>query len=139
MVADRKVLVVEDDDSLRPALERLLHAAGFQVAAYASAEALLANGAAEGAACVVSDLKLPALSGLGLLAELRARGGGPPLILMTAYDAPGLREEAARRGAAAYLTKPFRGTALLAAINAAIESARPDAGRNPIPPNAAGL
>jgi FixJ family two-component response regulator len=126
MSTGRKVLVVEDDDSLRPALERLLNAAGFQVATYASAETLLAEGAAsEGAACVVSDLKLPVLSGFDLLAEMRARGGWPPLILITAYDAPGLREEAARRGAVAYLAKPFRGTALLEAINAVIELARP--------------
>ena len=125
VVAGQKVLIIEDDDSLRPALERLLHIAGFQVATYASAEALLAeDAAAEGAACVVSDLKLPALSGFDLLTEMRARDGWPPLILITAYDAPGLREEAARRGAAAYLAKPFRGTALLATIEAVIEPAR---------------
>ena len=85
----------------------------------------MAGTADEGAACVVSDLKLPAISGLELLAELRARGGRPPLILITAYDAPGLREEAAQRGAAAYLAKPFRGTALLDVVKAVIESARP--------------
>ncbi|MFZ1640060.1 MAG: response regulator [Candidatus Contendobacter sp.] len=140
VVAGQKVLIIEDDDSLRPALERLLHIAGFQVATYASAEALLAeDAAAEGAACVVSDLKLPALSGFDLLTEMRARDGWPPLILITAHDAPGLREEAARRGAAAYLAKPFRGTALLETIEAVIEPARLDEGRNPIPPNAASL
>ena len=123
VVAGQKVLIIEDDDSLRPALERLLHIAGFQVATYASAEALLAeDAAADGAVCVVSDLKLPALSGFDLLTEMRARDGWPPLILITAYDAPGLREEAARRGAAAYLAKPFRGTALLEAIDAATRS-----------------
>jgi FixJ family two-component response regulator len=125
MMAGKKVLVVEDDDSLRAAIERLLEAAGFQVVAYASAEALLTDTAAEGAVCVVSDLKLPAMSGLQLLAELRARGGWPPVILVTAYDAPGLREKAVQRGAAAYLTKPFRGTALLDAVKAVIEPARP--------------
>jgi len=140
VVAGQKVLIIEDDDSLRPALERLLHVAGFQVATYASAEALLAeDAAAEGAACVVSDLKLPALSGFDLLTEMRARDGWPPLILITAYDAPGLREEAARRGAAAYLAKPFRGTLLLETIEAVIEPARLDEGRNPIPPNPASL
>ena len=126
VVAGQKVLIIEDDDSLRPALERLLHIAGFQVATYASAEALLAeDAAAEGAACVVSDLKLPALSGFDVLTEMRARDSCPPSILITAYDAPGLREEAARRGAAAYLSKPFRGAALLETIEAVIEPARP--------------
>jgi FixJ family two-component response regulator len=124
-ITGRKVLVVEDDDSMREAIERLLGAVGFECTAYASAEALLAGSTGEGAVCLVSDLRLPAMSGLELLAELRARGGWPPLILITAHDAPGLREEAARRGAAAYLVKPFRGTALLDAVKAAIEPARP--------------
>jgi FixJ family two-component response regulator len=64
MVVDRKVLVIEDDDSLRPALERLLDAASFQVAAYALAEARLAGGSAEEAGCLVSDLKLVLSNGL---------------------------------------------------------------------------
>ena len=140
VVAGQKVLIIEDDDSLRPALERLLHVAGFQVATYASAEALLAEDAAAGdAACVVCDLKWPGLAGFDLLAAGRAPGGLPPVIVITAYDAPGLREEAARRGAAAYLAKPFRGAALLETIEAVIEPARLDEGRNPIPLNAANL
>lgn len=125
VMVGQKILVVEDDDSLRPALERLLNAAGFETAAYTSAEALLADADAGDAACVVCDLKLPAMSGFDLLAEWRGRGGKPPVILITAYDAPGLGEEAARRGAAAYLVKPFRGTALLEVIDAVITSARP--------------
>jgi len=110
---------------MREAIARLLDAAGFRCAAYASAEAYLAVSPGEGTGCVVSDLKLPAMSGLDLLAALRARGGRAPLILITAHDAPGLSEEAARRGAAAYLAKPFAGTALLDAIRAAIEPAIP--------------
>jgi two-component system response regulator FixJ len=121
----RTVVVIEDDDSMREAIARLLDAAGFRCAAYASAEAYLAVSPGEGTGCVVSDLKLPAMSGLDLLAALRARGGRAPLILITAHDAPGLSEEAARRGAAAYLAKPFAGTALLDAIRAAIEPAIP--------------
>ena len=113
----RLVLVVEDDDSMREAMARLLQAAAFDTAVYASAEALLAAGAGAGAACIVSDFKLPAMTGLDLLSELRTRGGWPPVILVTAHDSPQLRDEAQRRGAAAYLTKPFAGKALLAAID----------------------
>jgi len=115
-----KVLLVEDDDSMREAIERLLGAAGFECATYASAEAMLADSADVDAACVVSDLKLPAMSGLELMAELRSRGWKSPLILITAHDAPGLREDALRRGATSYLAKPFRGTVLLDAVNAAL-------------------
>jgi FixJ family two-component response regulator len=121
--AGPKVTVVEDDDSMREAIERLLDAAGFRCTAYASAEAMLADSASLDAACVISDLKLPGLSGLELLAELRARGGRAPLILITAHDTPGLREDAVRRGAAAYMAKPFRGTALIEAVRSAIEPA----------------
>jgi FixJ family two-component response regulator len=122
--ASSMVLVVEDDDSMRDAIERLLRAAGFGTAAYASAEALLAAGAVPGALCIVTDLKLPAMSGLELLTELGARGGWPPVIVITAHDAPGVRDDAARHGAAAYLAKPFHGSALLGAIESVVESAR---------------
>jgi two-component system response regulator FixJ len=123
--AGRRVLVVEDDASLRDALERLLDAAGFEAGSYGSAEALLANGGAADADCVVSDLKLPARSGLELLDEMRARGWRSPLILITAHDAPNLRAEAEHHGVAACLLKPFRGTALLAAIADAMGRERP--------------
>jgi FixJ family two-component response regulator len=120
MMQSATVLVVEDDDSMRAAIERLLGAGGFACRSYASAEALLAGDVAGDAACLVSDLKLPAMSGLQLLGVLRDRGGWPPLVLITAHDAPGLREEAARCGATAYLVKPFAGVALLQAVKAAI-------------------
>jgi FixJ family two-component response regulator len=126
MAVQRKVLLVEDDDSMRTALQRLLGAHHYDCSAYASAEALLAaHGAATGAACVVSDLTLPAKSGLELLDELRTQGGWPPFILITADDKPGLGAEAARRGAAGYLPKPFRGTALVDAIQAAMARQAP--------------
>ncbi|MBP9146876.1 MAG: response regulator [Thermoanaerobaculia bacterium] len=115
----RKVLVVEDDASLREAIERLLGAAGIESKMYPSAEELLANGAAATAACIVSDWKLPAANGLEMLDAIHARGWQPPLILITAHDGPGLREEAARHGVAAFLAKPFRGTALIDAIRSA--------------------
>ena len=120
MDAGKRVLVVEDDESMRQATERLLNASGFATAVYGSAEELLAVGPAECDACVVSDLKLPALSGLGLLAELRTRGWMRPLILITAHDSPGTRKEAERSGVAAYLAKPFLGSELVAAIRIAI-------------------
>jgi FixJ family two-component response regulator len=121
-IAGRKVIVVEDDDSMREAIGRLLGAAGSECVAYASAEALLESGIDESAACFVSDLMLPAMSGLDLLDELHTRGVLAPLILITAHDEPGRREEAVRRGVTTYLVKPFRGTALLEAIECAVQA-----------------
>ena len=116
-----RVLVVEDDDSMREAIERLLDAAGFSCTAYASADALLARGVDEGSACVISDLRLPGMSGMELLTTLRQRDISLPFILITAHDRPGLRQEAMQCGAAAYLVKPFRGTVLLDAVRWAID------------------
>ena len=121
MTESANVLLVEDDDSFRAALARLLCASGIGCEAFASAEALLARGSAGGATCVVTDLRLPGMSGLELLGELRRRGGWPPLVLVTAHDAPGLREDALRRGAAAYLVKPFPAAALLAAVRTTVD------------------
>ena len=116
MASRRRVLVVDDDESMREAIESLLDEAGFETTVYQSAEALLAADGIEGATCIVSDLKLPSMSGLELLTTLRARGARPPVIVITAHDAPGMCDEAVRLGAAAYLPKPFGGSALLAAI-----------------------
>jgi FixJ family two-component response regulator len=116
-----RVLVVEDDDSMRKAIERLLNATGLATAVYRSAEELLAVGPVEGDACVISDFKLPAMSGLELLAQLRARSWKGPLIMITAHDSPNLRKEAEDGGVAGYLTKPFLGSDLMAVIRKAID------------------
>lgn len=118
------ILVVDDDDSMRQAIQRLLNAAGLKTEAYDSAEALLSDSRAAFAACVVSDYMLPGMSGIELLAELRKRGIGPPLIVVTAHDSPTLRADALRRGAAGYLAKPFHSKDLLEAIDAAVRGRR---------------
>jgi len=118
-----KVLVVEDDDGMRAAIERLLDAGGYRCIAYPSADALMARGVEDDAACVISDLRLPGMSGLELLAALRERHILLPFVLITAHDAPGLRQKVLACGAVAYLVKPFRGTVLLDAVRCAIEPA----------------
>lgn len=116
-----KILVVEDDAGMRLAIERLLDVGGFMCAAYESADALLAHGVDGDSACVISDLRMPGMSGLELLAALREQQILLPFILITAHDGPGLRQKAISSGAIAYLPKPFRGTALLDAVRCAIE------------------
>ena len=122
----RVVLVVEDYESMRDAIGRLLRAAGLECIAFPSAEALLEHGPGDGGVCVVSDLKMPGMTGLELLSELAKRSGFPPVVLMTAHDAPGIKEEAIRRGAAGYLAKPFQGAELIAAIELAIAGGNSD-------------
>lgn len=113
----KAVFIVEDDESMREAIEQLLCVAGFRTVVYESAEAMLGEAATEIPLCVISDLNLPAMSGLELLSELRRRSGHPPVIIITAYDSASTRQEAGRLGASAYLAKPFTSIALLTAIN----------------------
>lgn len=115
----RRVLVVEDDESMRESLEALLDAAGMPAIGYESAEALLQGDATGFALCVISDVQLPAMSGLDLLTELRCRHADLPVIVITAHHGPGLQQDAMRRGASAYLAKPFEAQALLDAIRGA--------------------
>jgi FixJ family two-component response regulator len=119
--AERPVVLVEDDASMRQAIARVLGAAGFRVTAYPSAEALLAEGPPAGAGCLVLDVQLPGLSGLALHRRLAAAGAAPPAIFITAHDAPATRAEVQHAGAAAYLTKPFPGRSLVDAVSRALE------------------
>jgi FixJ family two-component response regulator len=118
------VLVVEDDDSMREAIEQLLGIAGFSTVLYGSAEAMLAEEASRCPLCVVSDLSLPAMSGFDLLRELSRRGLRFPVIIITAYDSAGTRQEAAQLGASAFLVKPFPSQMLLTAIEVIAANAR---------------
>ncbi len=111
------VLVVEDDDSMRASIDILLSLSGYRTLLFASAEAVLAEEAITRPLCVISDLNLPAMSGLDLMIELRRRGWPTPVIIITAFDSPASRKEAMRRGAVAYMSKPFQSSDLLTAIH----------------------
>jgi FixJ family two-component response regulator len=113
---EARVLVIDDDDGMREAIESLLVAAGLPIAGFESAEALLAADDRGGARCIVCDIRLGGMSGLELLGALRARGDACPVILITAHDTPAVRNEAVRLGALAYLSKPFAARELLDAI-----------------------
>ena len=119
------VLVVEDNELMRDAIDNLLDAAGFSGIAYASAEALLAGARVDDGVCIVSDVRLPGISGFELSTRLRAGGTQTPVILIAARDGRAERSKARRCGAAAYLAKPFTGSALLQAIDGVAVFRRP--------------
>jgi FixJ family two-component response regulator len=115
--------VVEDDPSFRRARRRLLSAAGFSVAAFASAEEFLASESAGATACLVLDVyHLGGISGFDLQRRLATAGVPIPTIFITAHDDSATRERA--RSGAAYLQKPFREDALIGAIQQAPEGRR---------------
>ena len=117
----RTVVVVEDDDAMRQAIERLLTCSGFEAQVFASAGALLQSGTAGSAACLVLDVQLPDQTGFELQRTLTLAGTRRPVIFITGFDCPNVRARAAGVVAARLLHKPFRGQQLLEAIAVLID------------------
>ena len=113
------VYLVEDDASVRDSLALMLGLAGYATAAYADAESFLAAWRPEWAGCVVTDLRLPGMTGLELQAALRERRSTLPVIVITGHgDVPSARV-AFRAAALDFLEKPFDDAQLRAAIDTA--------------------
>jgi FixJ family two-component response regulator len=115
-----RVAIVEDDAGVRKALARLLDASSFQTEIFGSAREFLASLADHRPDCLVADLQMPEMSGLGLHAHLTDAGLAIPTVIITAHNGDGVRERCAAAGAQAYLVKPIQHEVLIAAINAAI-------------------
>lgn len=117
--SDSLVFVVDDDDSVRRALARLIQSAGYRVETFDSAHAFLDRMRAETCpACLVLDIQLPDLSGLELQRELNA---ALPIIFITGYGDIPMTVGAMKAGATDFLPKPVRDTDLLRAIGQAFE------------------
>jgi FixJ family two-component response regulator len=118
------VFVVEDDPSLRPAIESLIRSVGLRVQAFGSARDFLERPRSGGPACLVLDVRLPGQSGLELQRELAAAGIAIPIIFITGHGDIPMSVQAMKAGAREFLTKPFRDQELLEAIRLAIERDR---------------
>lgn len=114
------ITVVDDDQGVRRSLERLLRAAGYDVALYAGGPQFLDSLDRERPACVLLDEQMPGMRGTEVLAILATRSPDVPAIVVTGHDSPEFRTAAGAQGAAGFFCKPFDPTALLAAIAAAI-------------------
>jgi FixJ family two-component response regulator len=114
-----QVLLVDDDDSLRRALARTIRLAGFEVEAFPSVEALLAQGLPERDTCLVLDVDLPGISGIELKRTLIDAGRDLPTIFITALEADEVNEPLAALAPLAVLHKPFNKEDLLDAIGRA--------------------
>ena len=116
-MADRgRIVIVEDDPGLNQAVLRLLQAAGFEAVGFDTATAALADQSARNAACLVVDVHRADMTGYEFLHRLSIDGPLPPVIIVTAHDNASSRRQAHSIGAAAYLTKPFPGKALVDAV-----------------------
>lgn len=108
--------IIEDDDSVRRALRRLLLSVGLDAEAFATAEEFLQSEHQALPSCLIVDVNLPGLSGLELQRQLRVEGRPLPIIVITAYVDEQVREQALQAGVIAFLTKPFEESALLQAV-----------------------
>jgi len=116
------VAIVDDDDSMRSALQGLLKAIGLPSQVFASAEEFLNSGQQHQTACLIADIRMQGMSGLELQARLNAEHCRIPTIFITAHGDTKMRMQALRAGAVEFLAKPFEDEALLESVRAALEN-----------------
>jgi FixJ family two-component response regulator len=116
------VAIVDDDDSMRNALQGLLKSVALPAQSFASAEEFLTSGQYHQVACLIADIRMPGMSGLELQAKLNAERCRIPIIFITAHGDEKMRMQALRAGAVEFLAKPFNDDALLESVRAALEN-----------------
>ncbi len=116
-----QISIVDDDDSLRDALKSLIDSVGFRVEVFASGEDFLNSPSISKTDCLITDVRMPGMSGLELQERLNAAGASIPIVFISAHDDTEARARAIRGGAIDFLQKPFSADSLLGAISACLE------------------
>ena len=116
------IAIVDDDESVQDALQDLIEADGLKAKCFGSAEEFLESGLQLKAACLVTDMRMPGMSGLELQARLKADGVKIPIIFISAHGDTRARIQAMRAGAVEFLTKPFDDHVFLSRVRAAVHS-----------------
>jgi FixJ family two-component response regulator len=121
---ERRLLsvVVDDDESVRESLPDLLREFGFVARAFSSAWEFLSSSCVDETSCLILDIAMPGMSGPELQQELKRRGKDIPIIFITGRRDETIRTQVLKQGAAGFLFKPFSDTALLSAINTALQT-----------------
>ena len=122
-MSERLVHIVDDDPAIGRALALLARSAGLRALAHESAEAFLASFDSATAGCVVTDARMPGMSGLDLQHALKARGDQTPLIVITGHGAVALAVAALKAGASDFIEKPFDDDVFLASVREALARA----------------
>jgi FixJ family two-component response regulator len=116
----RLIAIVDDDKSLKSALQDLIESDGLSALCFGSAEQFLNSEARHKAACLIADIRMPGMSGLELQAMLKDEGCRIPIIFITAHGDAEVRTLAMRDGAVEFLAKPFDDAILLEIVHAAL-------------------
>lgn len=119
----RLVAIVDDDELIRNSIEDLLMSAGISALSFSSAEEFLDSGYANGTGCLITDIRMPGMSGLELQRTLATNQRWIPIIFITALADTRLRAQALRAGAVEFLLKPIDDEVLLNSVNAALKCA----------------
>ena len=120
------IAVVDDDASIRDTTSDLLESAGYSAVAFSSPGDILVSERLHQFACLITDMRMPGMSGIELYERLRATGWRIPTILVSAYPDELYRAQACRAGILYCLRKPFTPEALLECIAAAVKSPGPE-------------
>ena len=128
MPAPSVISIIDDDASIRVAINNLLRSRGYTVHTFASAEEFLRSPHLGETSCVIADVQMSAMSGLDLPAAMRAKGYNAPFIFITAFPDEGLRARAMKAGATCFLAKPFAAPTLIGCLETALEAGRSEAG-----------
>jgi FixJ family two-component response regulator len=120
----RRVILVDDDPSVRRGLERLLRSADYVVESFPSVQAMLAGADLTGASCLVLDVRMPGPSGLDLQTALAQEGDDVPIIFITGHGDVQMAVRAMKAGAVDFLSKPFDAEELFRALDQAMARAR---------------
>ena len=124
-VAESAIIsIVDDDESVRDAVESLLKSLGFGVAVFASAEGFLHSGQLQDTACLILDVRMPGMNGLDLQSHMAREGRQVPIIFITSHADDDAHERALEAGAVAFLYKPCREEDLIDAIDVALGRSR---------------
>jgi len=119
-----RIVVIDDDASMRKALDNLLKSVGFEVELFASPQEFLQSGRPDGPGCIVLDVRFPGRSGLDMQRDLGDANARLPIIFITGYGDIPMSVRAMKAGAVEFLTKPFRDQDLLDAVGTALEADR---------------
>jgi two-component system response regulator FixJ len=125
-----KVCVIDDDDALRDSLTFLLRMAQIDVVGFASAAAFLDGLSGTHASCVITDVRMPEMSGIDLLRRLKELKINVPVIVITGHGDVPMAVEAMKVGASDFLEKPFDDEVLLASVRAALKRQDGESRRN---------
>jgi FixJ family two-component response regulator len=115
------IAIIDDDESMCNSLQDLMESTGLVARCFGSAEEFLESGLHRQAACLITDILMPKMSGLELQTRLKDEERDIPIIFITAYGDAGMRIRAMRAGAVEFLAKPFDHHLLLKTVRAALD------------------